>query len=558
MLPRPLMKLREIERLRAVAVLMTMVMHWDCLSQFLPPVARQSWSGVDLFFVISGYVVTLSLVRLLPPLEGEASFVAAFEAAKQALKTFYTRRFFRILPAALAVLLLNRFLLTIYPQTFGSPQEWFAETIAFFGGVYNYAHAYHRQYVMGPYWSLSVEEHFYLLLPVLFVVCRTKARRLAGCLAVALVSIVARAVPHADGMEAPDFYEKFASHLRFDSLMAGVALALMASHAPSQPIMPKWLMRFAVLPACVVLIACLPGAAPDHVMLREGFIALYVLSALLVGFGGMDQGYVLSFPIIGRLLEYIGARSYALYLVHLTIIRLDDDVRQEWPKYAQLIPRLDEGAYARLAVVFGATLIVAEVLHQVIEKPFIRLGKRLIDPELRATHPASPRVRALFAAAGVLAAAVYWRHGLLALFGPKNIALHAAVTASSHEDGKPQSDALTNGELESEFGLHTKREDEPWATIDLGSPHRIGAIRVYNRLDGYQDEALPLELSVSDDGQNFRVIARRERMFTQAFPWRIRVGGDPVRYVRVGVPRTTPLCLSEVEIFEERWMAALP
>jgi peptidoglycan/LPS O-acetylase OafA/YrhL len=100
-------KLREIERLRAVAVLMVMAVHGFIDPGWLPDVARASWSGVDLFFVISGYVVTLSLVRLLPPLDVEASFAASFDRARQALKTFYVRRFFRIMPAALTVMLLH-------------------------------------------------------------------------------------------------------------------------------------------------------------------------------------------------------------------------------------------------------------------------------------------------------------------------------------------------------------------------------------------------------------------------------------------------------------------
>jgi hypothetical protein len=416
---------------------------------------------------------------------------------------------------------------------------------------------------MGVYWSLSVEEHFYLVLPMLFIIFRTKNRRLAACLVISFACIVARGTfGHPDGVESPDYYEKFASHLRFDSLMAGVALALLTGegqgNTPGTAIMPKGLMRFFVLPACVVLVWCLPGAAPEHEMLREGFIALYFLSAILVGFAGFDRGYVLSFPVVGRVLEYIGARSYALYLVHVTVIRMDDMVRLQWAKYAEWIPRLDHGAWRRLAVVFIATLIVAELLHQIVEKPFIRLGRRVIEADERAKLAPSPHLRAIFTAAGVLLVALYFRHTLFQWIGPRNIALHAPVTTSSHEDGKPQSDALTNGDLETEAGLHTKREDGPWATIDLGVRRRIGTIRVYNRLDGYQDESLPLELSVSDDGQNYRVIARREAVFTQAFPWRIRVEGDPVRYVRFSVPKTTPLCLSEVEIFEQRWVAAIP
>ena len=118
--------------------------------------------------------------------------------------------------------------------------------------------------------------------------------------------------------------------------------------------------------------------------------------------------------------------------------------------------------------------------------------------------------------------------------------------------------ALVNGELESELGAHTRHQESPWITIDLGRPRDIGSIRVYNRADGAEDEQLPLELAVSNDNTSFEVVARRDAMFTQAFPWRIRFEGAPVRYVRFQVPRLTTLCLSEVEVFEGRGMARLP
>src|SRR5580698_3292556 len=133
------MRLREIERLRAMAILMVMVVHWDTFQKLLPDVADHSWSGVDLFFVISGFVVTLSLVRLLPPVEEQSSFLGAFDVARPAIKTFYIRRFFRIMPVALVVALGIRVLTGVFPAQFGSSGDWLKEFIAFFGGIYNYA-----------------------------------------------------------------------------------------------------------------------------------------------------------------------------------------------------------------------------------------------------------------------------------------------------------------------------------------------------------------------------------------------------------------------------------
>jgi peptidoglycan/LPS O-acetylase OafA/YrhL len=60
------MKLREIERLRGVAILMVMCIHSPPICELLPVQIAEMWSGVDLFFVISGYVVSMSFARLSP------------------------------------------------------------------------------------------------------------------------------------------------------------------------------------------------------------------------------------------------------------------------------------------------------------------------------------------------------------------------------------------------------------------------------------------------------------------------------------------------------------
>ncbi len=72
-------KLREIERLRGLAAVAIVFVHWKFITTELPPALRNPETGVDLFFVISGFVVTSSLLRLLPDLEGAPDFAAAFE-----------------------------------------------------------------------------------------------------------------------------------------------------------------------------------------------------------------------------------------------------------------------------------------------------------------------------------------------------------------------------------------------------------------------------------------------------------------------------------------------
>jgi peptidoglycan/LPS O-acetylase OafA/YrhL len=384
-------KLREIERLRACAILMVMVVHWEPLGQMMPEIARHSWSGVDLFFVISGYVVALSYLRLLPALDGAGTFMAAFPRAKPSLRVFYARRFFRIMPAALAAALVYREQMKMFADL-GPVTQWFTEITCFFGGVYNYAYAFRTDFKMGVYWSLAVEEHFYLLLPILFVAFRTRSKRFAACLVVAALSIACRAFAAPPGAYVHN-WEKFTSHLRFDSLMAGVGIALVAGTRATTAVMPPRLMRFVVMPGALALIACLPGGLPDSLMHTVGFIALWMLGGLLVAFAGMDRGYVLQIPVLAPVLEYVGSRSYALYLLHIPASSFEVRYKKLWPRYGALVEARDpEWPWREVLVLFVLSFVMAELLHRFVERPFMALGRRLIDGWRRRELGGAPEV----------------------------------------------------------------------------------------------------------------------------------------------------------------------
>jgi len=126
---------------------------------------------------------------------------------------------------------------------------------------------------------------------------------------------------------------------------------------------------------------------------------------------------------------------------------------------------------------------------------------------------------------------------------------------------QPGGEALTNGRLEWDHGSHTATEDSPWVQIDLGRYINIGAIRIYNRQDGYEAQVLPLVVSGSFDGEKFTEIARTTTLFTQDDPWRIRptgMGAHYVRFVRITHEGNGYLVLDEVEVFESDRLASLP
>jgi hypothetical protein len=102
------------------------------------------------------------------------------------------------------------------------------------------------------------------------------------------------------------------------------------------------------------------------------------------------------------------------------------------------------------------------------------------------------------------------------------------------------------GGVKTRIFFHTKDEDNPWLRYDLGSKKEISALRVENRQDGEGARAVPLVVEVSDDGTNFKEVARRTDDFSVWKPSFPRVSA---RYVRLRVARKSMFHLEAVEIY---------
>jgi hypothetical protein len=160
--------------------------------------------------------------------------------------------------------------------------------------------------------------------------------------------------------------------------------------------------------------------------------------------------------------------------------------------------------------------------------------------------------------------------GLLALLGvgfgvwklvaPKNIALGKPVQLSSRRPECPAGTGaeglspagLVDGTVSSTYDICTKGEVRPWAILDLQKVRPIGKVVVHNRADccwGNWD--LPVALELSDDGTNFREIARRTTAYTAAVPWVAELGGQSGRFVRLRADSNEPreLVLTELEVY---------
>lgn len=135
---------------------------------------------------------------------------------------------------------------------------------------------------------------------------------------------------------------------------------------------------------------------------------------------------------------------------------------------------------------------------------------------------------------------------------PKDIALGKPVHPSSRKGGAPDGHELVDGDIGTSVGVHTNTEDSPNVVIDLQGAYWIDQVKVYNRVDGWFDDCLPLVVELSVDGTKWEEIGRREEHFGTDPPWIVDAGGHKAKQVRVRVDRRSYLALSEVEVFGKK------
>lgn len=362
-------RIMDIEVLRAVAVLGVLFHHLQG-SLFADPVplldsihgSLQTWWGVDLFFAISGFVIARSLV---PALRGCTSRRECW----QQTRNFWLRRAFRLLPSAwlwLALMLLA----CVFLNRSGAFGTWHANLQATLAGVLQYAnfrfadsffrYEYGSSFV---YWSLALEEQFYLLFPLLILLFRQ--RLVWALLALVAVQILTVRTP-------------LLMVVRTDALALGVLLAMWSARPGYQRWQPTWLARpWAGISVFIAIVLLLSFMATDRFTFapyRIGSIAL--LSAVLVWIASYNRDYLVPAGAVQRLLAWVGSRSYGIYLIHIPAYQL---VRE-------LIFRLQSAGLPSpaghpvftLLLGFGLIVLFSELNYRLIEMPMRNRGAALV------------------------------------------------------------------------------------------------------------------------------------------------------------------------------------
>jgi peptidoglycan/LPS O-acetylase OafA/YrhL len=345
----------SLDGLRAVSLLIVFLAH-SGLEWIVP-----GGFGVTVFFFLSGFLIT-TLMRFERQATGTVS-----------VRNFYLRRALRILPPFYLVLLVATGLtvLRILPG-----QLQFRVVLAQALHVANYwfvSHGYAGAPAgTVPYWSLAVEEHFYLLFPLLYLgLNRLMSNRAQGRTFWTLCAVVcAWRCILVLGFGVPEDRTYMASDTRFDSILFGCALAVAMNPVLDRPSGSDRLWKGVLLPAGLsLLLVTFVYRAPWFRETIRYTLQGIALTPLFVS--AMRFPTWLPFRLLNAgPVAFVGVLSYTLYLVHQVALF----------GVAFELPALDPVRRSILALLLS--FFVALAIHRFVEKPCARIRKRLAEGAL--------------------------------------------------------------------------------------------------------------------------------------------------------------------------------
>lgn len=382
-----------IDGLRGIAILLVLFHHFTpavsgtWFTKKLLTGAHTGWVGVDLFFVLSGFLITTILLRT--------------KSTPDYFLNFYARRTLRIFPIyylTLAVVLLGvPFLLTVpYVSTavhtlFGrlvsdlptmiDGQSW----LWLYGSNVKIALVGERWGAVNHFWSLAVEEHFYLVWPVVVYFC-TREKLKQVCLILILAAPVLRAMLMGAGFDSVVPY--VLTMTRVDSMAVG---GLMAALLAEKNGLLKWRPRIAL--GAIVAMVGLAAIVGFHRRLdRDDFMTSFVgysLLALVSAWLVLECGQIKSGTRACRLIANpvfasFGKYSYGLYVTHMFFAKTFD-LLLPWTTLHRIF-----GSYAAAIMIHAAVSIaiswcIAWVCFHAFEKHFLKL-KVLFDYRKPVVH----------------------------------------------------------------------------------------------------------------------------------------------------------------------------
>ncbi len=369
-------RLLSLDALRGIAVLLVLGRHMPVTSEsrdtlgtaFLSAWHRGGWIGVDLFFVLSGFLVSGLLFRDYR------------QTGQLSIGRFLIRRGFKIYPAfyvflgcTVALILLAR----------NGKVPW-AAILCEACFVQNYGPALWEHT-----WSLAVEEHFYLLLPLVLILLRSRrggeADPFRAVLPIfAVVAAVTLWLRCDQAIRLPYSHKThlFPTHLRLDALSFGVAIAYL--HHFRREVLAGWIRGRERLLGLLAVLLMVP---PFVLRLEDSyFLPTIGLSCLYLA-GGLLTCVWLQRPLprnyVVRLIAWIGFYSYSIYLWHFFVLRV---LAVKWSNSWNP----DNGPWILCLVYLFSSVLTGVFMAKAVECPLLSLRERLFPSRARAKELQRP------------------------------------------------------------------------------------------------------------------------------------------------------------------------
>jgi peptidoglycan/LPS O-acetylase OafA/YrhL len=378
-----------LDGLRGIAVALVMLCHFlpradqptSLTGRLFFFIGRSGWSGVDLFFVLSGFLISGILLDAKRASDNRHYF-----------RNFYARRTLRIFPLYYFVLAVIFLVVpAVWRGAFASPELaeirrhqgwlWAYGTNAVMTWKNDMEFFYSGWLNLGPFWSLALEEHFYLAWPLIVFLCSGRALKRA-CAALILGSFVLRAALFLRGGWEWGIY--IFTPCRIDALAIGGLLAVVLRDEERLAMRLLGCARWVALVLGIVTLAGLwknPG--------RDGWVSMTAGYTLLAGFFAALLLAALAAPpgsVSGRVfnnrgLRTLGKYSYGLYVYHV-VLGPAFDMAFGQRRLDGVLRRLHFGgaAYATSVLLFillasAASFAMAFASWQLLEKQFLKLKR---------------------------------------------------------------------------------------------------------------------------------------------------------------------------------------
>jgi len=379
----PRAHIEELDGLRGLAILLVFVFHscyrpsssfqhhgYPLIATLLLRMVDLGWSGVDLFFILSGYLIT--------------GILLSARTAANFLKVFYLRRMLRIFPIYYLSLALFFWGQPWLPDRFQFDHRHYSfEQLWYWFSISNLVTAF-QPYLIAPlthYWTLAIEEQFYLVWPWIVGRTRDSSLLLISIAGVVMATLLRNlGIVQAYNLSHTNFVYRL-TPFRVDSLLFGAILAITLRTKSRSPRMKRWILGGFLTGLSLVAIAARgssvdnPGTASMTRYGYTGFSIFYcsLLTACVLWSGTKAPTAVFRW----KALRELGTYSYCIYIIHPAVLGI---LNLSWGHFLHFKPLISSIPYSSqvaigllgLPVCYG----LARASWLLIESPALKLKDR--------------------------------------------------------------------------------------------------------------------------------------------------------------------------------------